>query len=53
MDTIDKTLSMDIDLGTLLGSLDGIEALPLVFRYDGRSVRPACDGGEERAIRHP
>jgi hypothetical protein len=31
---------MDINLGTLLGSLDGIEALPLVFRYDGRSVRP-------------
>lgn len=40
MDTIDKTLSMDIDLGTLLGALDGIDALPLVFRYDGRSVRP-------------
>lgn len=40
MNIMDKTLSNDVDLGTLLAALDADAAKPLVFRYDGRHVKP-------------
>ncbi len=40
MNVIDKTVSHDIDLGVLLAMLDARPDLPLVFKYDGRDVKP-------------
>lgn len=40
MNVIDKTISHDIDLGVLLAALDAHPDLPLVFRHDGRDVKP-------------
>jgi hypothetical protein len=40
MNVIDKTVSQDIDLGVLLELLDAQPDLPLVFKYDGRDVKP-------------
>lgn len=40
MNVIDKTVSNDIDLGVLLAALDAQPHRPLVFKYDGRDVKP-------------
>lgn len=40
MNIIDKTVSHDIDLGALLAVLDARPNVPLVFKYDGRDVKP-------------
>ncbi|MFK0162844.1 DUF6428 family protein [Rhizobium sp. NPDC090279] len=39
MNMIDKAQSSDVNLGLLLETLATCRDLPLIFRYDGRSVR--------------
>ncbi|CCM75406.1 DUF6428 family protein [Rhizobium mesoamericanum] len=49
MNAIDKTLSTDISLGLLLEALSASRDLPLVFRYDGRSIKPGYHVTEVKA----
>ncbi|MFS8113704.1 DUF6428 family protein [Rhizobium jaguaris] len=49
MNAIDKTPSSDISLGLLLEPLTGSGDLPLVFRYDGRPVKPGYHVTEVKA----
>jgi len=49
MNAIDKTRSSDINLGLLLETLAVAGDLPLVFRYDGRPVRPGYHVTEVKA----
>ncbi|KAA0699881.1 hypothetical protein DTW90_11230 [Neorhizobium sp. P12A] len=49
MNAIDKTLSSDISLGFLLEALAASRDLPLVFRYDGRPVKPGYHVTEVKA----
>jgi hypothetical protein len=49
MNAIDKSLSFDISLGTLLEALAASPDLPLAFRYDGRLVKPGYHVTEVKA----
>ena len=49
MNAIDKSFSQDISLGLLLDALAANSDLPLVFRYDGRPVKPGYHITEVKA----
>lgn len=49
MNAIDKSLSADISLGLLLDTLAAFPELPLVFHYDGRTVKPGYHVTEVKA----
>ena len=49
MNAIDKSISTDITLGHLLDVLATSPDAPLVFHYDGRSVRPGYHVTEVKA----
>ncbi|MGY5807573.1 DUF6428 family protein [Rhizobium sp. LEGMi198b] len=49
MNAIDKVQSSDINLGLLLGILAASRDLPLVFRYEGRPVKPGYHVTEVKA----
>lgn len=49
MNAIDKSMSSDISLGLLLEALAASPHLPLVFHYDGRSVKPGYHVTEVKA----
>jgi len=49
MNVIDKRLSSDVTLGVLLDALAAVPDAPLVFSYDGKSVRPGYHVTEVKA----
>lgn len=49
MSAIDKTPASDISIGVLLETLAASRDLPLVFRYNGRPVRPGYHVTEVKA----
>lgn len=49
MNAIDKTPASDISIGLLLETLAASRDLPLVFRYNGRPVRPGYHVTEVKA----
>ena len=49
MNAIDKALSSDVNLGLLLDALAASRELPLVFRYEGRPVKPGYHVTEVKA----
>ena len=49
MNAIDKALSSDINLGLLLEALAASRELPLMFRYEGRPVKPGYHVTEVKA----
>lgn len=49
MNAIDKVQSSDINLGLLLETLAASRDLPLVFRYEGRPVKPGYHVTEVKA----
>lgn len=50
MNAIDKPLlELDISLGRLMDTIDGAREVPLIFSYDGRSVKPGYHVTEVKA----